>query len=99
VPTTLLAYGESRWRSAFSGPAIANATVSNVPGRRSDFFAGARLLQVTGLGPRSADELFHIVASHNGTVSIGDLIAVRFDPGHYADCMQSAFQEMLSAAA
>jgi WS/DGAT C-terminal domain len=44
--------------------------------------------------------LFHIVASYNETVSIGvtaDRNALP-DPSCYADCMQSAFEEMLSAA-
>ena len=83
-------------------PTIANTTVSNVPGPTDPiYFAGARLVRVTGLGPLIGGmNLFHIVASYNGTVSIGvtaDRSALP-DPGHYADCMQSAFEEMLSAA-
>ena len=65
------------------------------------FFAGARLLRVTGLGPLIGGmNLFHIVASYHGTVSIGvtaDRNALP-DPGHYAHCMESAFQEMLTSA-
>ena len=63
------------------------------------FFAGARLLRVSGLGPLIGGmNLFHIVASYNGTVSIGVTADRRAlpDPGHYADCMQHAFDEMLS---
>jgi len=44
--------------------------------------------------------LFHVVASYHGTVSIGataDRSALP-DPSHYADCMQTAFDELLSAA-
>jgi hypothetical protein len=44
--------------------------------------------------------LFQVVASYNETVSIGvtaDRNALP-DPSRYADCMQSAFEEMLSAA-
>ena len=57
----------------FSGPRIANTTVSNVPGPSDPiFFAGARLLRVTGLGPLIGGmNLFHIIASYNGTISIG----------------------------
>ena len=103
VPTTLLGLTVKAASAVpISGPTIANTTVSNVPGPADPlFFAGARLLRVTGLGPLIGGmNLFHIVASYNGTVSIGvtaDRSALP-DPGHYADCMQSAFQEMLSAA-
>ena len=103
VPTTLLGLTVKAASAVpFSGPTIANTTVSNVPGPADPlFFAGARLLRVTGLGPLIGGmNLFHIVASYHGTISIGvtaDRSALP-DPGHYADCMQSAFQEMLSAA-
>ena len=102
VPTTLLGLTVKAASAVpFSAPAVANTTVSNVPGPTDPiFFAGARLLRVTGLGPLIGGmNLFHIVASYNGTISIGvtaDRSALP-DPGHYADCMQSAFQEMLSA--
>ena len=103
VPTTLLGLTVKAASAVpFSGPTIANTTVSNVPGPADPlFFAGARLLRVTGLGPLIGGmNLFHIVASYHGTISIGvtaDRSALP-DPGHYADCMQTAFQEMLSAA-
>jgi WS/DGAT/MGAT family acyltransferase len=104
VPTTLLGLTVKAVSAVpISGPAIANTTVSNVPGPTDPiFFAGARLLRVSGLGPLIGGmNLFHIVASYNGTVSIGvtaDRSALP-DPGHYADCMQSAFDQMLSTAA
>jgi diacylglycerol O-acyltransferase len=103
VPTTLMGLTVKAASAVpFSAPAIANTTVSNVPGPTDPiFFAGARLVRVTGLGPLIGGmNLFHIVASYNGTVSIGvtaDRSALP-DPGHYADCMQGAFEEMLSAA-
>ena len=103
VPTTLVGLAVKAASAVpFAGPTIANTTVSNVPGPTAPlFFAGARLLRVAGLGPLIGGmNLFHIVASYNGTVSIGvtaDRSALP-DPGHYADCMQGAFQEMLSAA-
>ena len=57
---------------SFSRPAIANTTVSNIRPSDPIYFAGARLLRVTGLGPLIGGlNLFHIVASYNGTVSIG----------------------------
>jgi diacylglycerol O-acyltransferase len=76
--------------------------VSNVPGPTEPiYFAGARLELVTGLGPLIGGmNLFHVVASYNGTISIGataDRSSLP-DPGHYADCMQHSFDEMLDAA-
>jgi diacylglycerol O-acyltransferase len=103
VPTALMGLAVKAASAVpFAGTTIANTTVSNVPGPTDPiFFAGARLLRVTGLGPLIGGmNLFHIVASYHGTVSIAvtaDRSALP-DPGHYADCMQSAFQEMLSAA-
>jgi WS/DGAT/MGAT family acyltransferase len=102
VPTMLLGLTvKAAGAVPLSAPTIANTTVSNVPGPADPvFFAGARLLRVTGLGPLIGGmNLFHVVASYNGTVSVGvtaDRSALP-DPSHYADCMQSAFQEMLSA--
>jgi diacylglycerol O-acyltransferase / wax synthase len=85
----------------FSGPTIANTIVSNVPGPTEPiFFHGARLLRVTGLAALVGGmNLFHVVASYNGTFSIGvtaDRNALP-DPATYADCMQTAFQELLAA--
>jgi WS/DGAT/MGAT family acyltransferase len=103
IPTTLLGL-TVRAASAmpFSGPTVANTTVSNVPGPAEPiYFTGARLLRVTGLGPLIAGmNLFHVIASYNGTVSMGvtaDRDALP-DPAHYADCMQAAFDELLAAA-
>ena len=103
VPTALMGLAvKAASAMPVSGPTIANTTVSNVPGPTDPiFFAGARLLRVTGLGPLIGGmNLFHIVASYNGTISIGvtaDRNALP-DPGHYADCMQTAFQELLASA-
>ena len=63
------------------------------------YFDGARLVRVTGIGPLIGGlNLFHVVASYNG-MSIGataDRKALP-DPATYADCMQTAFQELLAA--
>jgi diacylglycerol O-acyltransferase len=85
----------------FSVPTIANTIVSNVPGPVEPiFFHGARLVRVTGLAPLIGGlNLFHIVAGYNGTLSIGvtaDRNALP-DPATDADCMQRAFQELLTA--
>ena len=103
VPTTLLGLTvKAATAMPFSAPTIASTTVSNVPGPTEPiYFAGARLQRVTGLGPLIGGmNLFHVVASYNGTISIGataDRSALP-DPAHYADCMQTAFDELLSAA-
>jgi diacylglycerol O-acyltransferase len=103
VPTTLLGLTvKAATALPFSAPAIAATTVSNVPGPTEPiYFAGARLHRVTGLGPLIGGlNLFHVVASYNGTISIGataDRGALP-DPGNYADCMQTAFDELLGAA-
>jgi WS/DGAT/MGAT family acyltransferase len=103
VPTALMGLAVKAASAVpFSGPSVANTTVSNVPGPAEPiFFAGARLVRATGLGPLIGGmNLFHIVASYNGTISIGvtaDRSALP-DPGHYADCMQASFDELLGAA-
>jgi WS/DGAT/MGAT family acyltransferase len=103
VPTTLLGLTvKAATALPFSAPAIATTTVSNVPGPTEPiYFAGARLHRVTGLGPLIGGlNLFHVVASYNGTISIGataDRSALP-DPGNYAECMQTAFDELLDAA-
>jgi len=86
----------------FSGPTIANTTVSNVRGPTEPiFFNGARLVRATGLGPLIGGlNLFHVVASYNGSFSIG-VTAERDalpDPATYVECMETAFQELLAAA-
>jgi WS/DGAT/MGAT family acyltransferase len=103
VPTTLLGLTvKAASVMPFSAPTVASTTVSNVPGPTEPiYFAGARLHRVTGLGPLIGGmNLFHVVASYHGTISIGataDRSALP-DPAHYADCMQKAFDELLSAA-
>ncbi|WP_319453952.1 MULTISPECIES: wax ester/triacylglycerol synthase family O-acyltransferase [unclassified Mycobacterium] len=103
VPTTLLGLTvKAASAMPFSGPTIASTTVSNVPGPTEPiYFAGARLRYVTGLGPLIGGmNLFHVVVSYNGTISIGATAdrGALADPAHYADCMQLAFDELLSAA-
>lgn len=86
----------------FSGPTVANTTVTNVPGPPAPiFFRGARLLRAAGLGPLIGGlNLCHVVASYNGVLSISataDRDALP-DPAHYAQCMDNAFEELLAAA-
>ena len=103
VPTALLGLTvKAASALPFSAPTIANTTVSNVPGPTEPvYFAGARLVRVGGLGPLIGGmNLYHLVASYHGEVSIcatADRSALP-DPGHYAECMQKSFDELLSAA-
>jgi len=103
VPTSLLGMtAKAASALPFSGPTVANTTVTNVPGPTEPlFFSGARLVRVAGLGPLVAGlNLIHVVASYNGTLSISataDRDALP-DPARYAECMEQAFQELLASA-
>lgn len=102
VPTALLGMtAKAASALPFSGPTIANTTVTNVAGPTEPlFFSGARLVRVAGLGPLVAGlNLIHVVASYNGTLSISataDRDALP-DPARYAECMEQSFQELLAA--
>lgn len=86
----------------FSGPTVANTTVTNVPGPADPlYFRGARLLRAAGLGPLIGGlNLCHVVASYNGILSISataDRDALP-DPARYAECMEYAFKKLLAGA-
>jgi diacylglycerol O-acyltransferase / wax synthase len=103
VPTSLLGItAKAASVLPFSGPTVANTTVTNVPGPTEPiFFSGARLVRAAGLGPLIGGlNLIHVVASYNGTLSISataDRDALP-DPATYAECMEQAFRELLAAA-
>ena len=103
VPTSLLGMtAKAASVLPFSGPTVANTTVTNVPGPTEPiYFNGARLVRAAGLGPLIGGlNLIHVVASYNGTLSIGataDRDALP-DPATYAECMDTAFQELLASA-
>jgi diacylglycerol O-acyltransferase / wax synthase len=103
VPTSLLGVAAKAASALpFSGPNVANTTVTNVPGPPVPiYFRGAQLLRAAGLGPLIGGmNLIHVVASYNGTLSISataDRDALP-DPANYADCMEHAFEELLSIA-
>ncbi|MDT5203227.1 MAG: diacylglycerol O-acyltransferase / wax synthase [Mycobacterium sp.] len=101
VPTALLGMtAKAASALPFSGPTVANTTVTNVPGPTEPiYFSGARLVRAAGLGPLVGGlNLIHVVASYNGTLSISataDRDALP-DPATYAECMEQAFQELLA---
>ncbi len=103
VPTSLLGItAKAASVLPFSAPTVANTTVTNVPGPTEPiFFSGARLVRAAGLGPLVGGlNLIHVVASYNGTLSISataDRDALP-DPATYAECMETAFQELLASA-
>jgi diacylglycerol O-acyltransferase len=103
VPTALLGLtAKAASVLPFSGPTVANTTVTNVPGPTEPvFFSGARLVRAAGLGPLIGGlNLIHVVASYNGTLSISataDRDALP-DPATYAECMEQAFRELLANA-
>jgi diacylglycerol O-acyltransferase / wax synthase len=101
VPTSLVGMtAKAASVLPFSGPTVANTTVTNVPGPTEPiFFSGARLVRAAGLGPLIGGlNLIHVVASYNGTLSISataDRDSLP-DPATYAECMEKAFQELLA---
>ncbi|UMB70510.1 WS/DGAT/MGAT family O-acyltransferase [Mycobacterium paraterrae] len=103
VPTALLGVAaKAASVLPFSGPNVANTTVTNVPGPPVPlYFCKAQLLRAAGLGPLIGGmNLIHVVASYNGVLSISataDRDALP-DPSNYAECMEHAFKELLSIA-
>jgi diacylglycerol O-acyltransferase / wax synthase len=103
VPTSLLGMtAKAASVLPFSGPTVANTTVTNVPGPTEPiYFSGARLVRAAGLGPLVGGlNLIHVVASYNGTLSISataDRDALP-DPARYAECMENSFQQLLAGA-
>lgn len=76
--------------------------VSNVPGPRTPmYFCGARMVDVTGLGP-----VLDGMALNNGIGSYGERVTFCFtadrqampDPEFYEDCLTGAVDELLDAA-
>ncbi len=76
--------------------------VSNVPGPRTPmYFCGARMVDVTGLGP-----VLDGMALNNGIGSYGDHVNFCFtadrdampDPEFYEDCLAGAIDDLLAAA-
>lgn len=102
VPTALLGVAvKAASALPFSGPTVANTTVTNVHGPPIPmFFSGAKLVRVTGLGPLIGGlNLFHVVASYDGMFSVGvtaDRGALP-DPATYAHYMEKSFRALLNA--
>jgi diacylglycerol O-acyltransferase / wax synthase len=103
LPTALLgATMKAASVLSFSGPTIANTTVTNVRGPNEPmYFHGARLLRVTWFGaadrrpapiPRRG-ELQRNVLDRRYRRS-----QCAAGPVTYAECMETAFQELLAAA-
>jgi len=81
---------------------VANTVVTNVPGPQVPlYFTGARMVTTFGMGlPMDGLGLFHVVFSYAGTLTIS-ITACRDqvpDPAFYAECLQAAFDELLTAA-
>jgi WS/DGAT/MGAT family acyltransferase len=84
------------------GAPIANTTVTNVPGSRVPlYFAGAKLVKLTGNGPvLHGGGLIHLISTYAGEFNCAITADRKMmpDPGFYADCMQRSFTELLGAA-
>lgn len=85
------------------GPAVANTTVTNVPGSPVPlYFCGAKLVRSTGNGPIiHSMGLIHLVSTYDGAFSCA-ITADREmvpDPAFYAQCLDRSFEELQAAAA
>ncbi|MEO6091569.1 MAG: wax ester/triacylglycerol synthase family O-acyltransferase [Novosphingobium sp.] len=92
----------TRVSTRVGGGAVANTTVTNVPGPQQPlYFAGARLITQFGLGTLlEGMGIFHFVLSYCGEITL-TVVADRDklpDPAHYADCLQQAYDELRDAA-
>lgn len=79
-----------------------NTTVTNVPGPQVPFYcAGARVVNMVGMPPVvEGMALTHGVGSYCGTMTIAVSAPREMlpDPAHYADCIQSSFEELHAQA-
>jgi len=80
-----------------------NTVITNVPGPQFPlYFTGAKMVALHGMGPvMDGMGLIHPVFSYSGRISIA-FTACRDqlpDPGFYAECLQSSFDELKEAAA
>jgi diacylglycerol O-acyltransferase / wax synthase len=85
-----------------AGAAVANTTVTNVPGPQQPLYlAGAELVTQFGLGTLlEGMGIFHFVLSYCGEVTL-TVTADRSklpDPAHYAECLQRAYDDLGVAA-
>jgi WS/DGAT/MGAT family acyltransferase len=81
---------------------IANCVITNVPGPQIPLYmTRARMVANYGLGlPLDGMGLFHAIFSYNGTLTITVTCCREMlpDPEFYIECIQSAFDELESAA-
>jgi diacylglycerol O-acyltransferase len=80
---------------------VANCVVTNVPGPKFPLYmTQARMVANYGLGlPMDGMGLFHAIFSYAGslTITVTGCRAQLPDPGFYADCIQSAFDDLRKA--
>lgn len=79
-----------------------NTIITNVPGPQFPlYFTGARMVALHGVGPvMDGVGIIHPVFSYSGRISIAFTSCREQlpDPGVYADCIQSSFDELYEAA-
>jgi diacylglycerol O-acyltransferase / wax synthase len=81
---------------------VASCVITNVPGPQIPLYmTQARMVATYGLGvPVDGMGLFHVVFSYAGVITI-TVTACRKqmpDPGFYAECLESSFQELRESA-
>ena len=81
---------------------MVNTVVTNVPGPREPlYFAGARSVRSFGAGPVvDGMGLINIVGSYEEqfVLSFTACREMMPDPAHYADCLEGAFEELVSVS-
>ena len=84
------------------GTSPVNTVVTNVPGPREPlYFAGARLVRSLGAGPvADGMGLINIVGSYDEQLALSFTACREMmpDPANYAECVQSAFDDLVAAS-
>jgi diacylglycerol O-acyltransferase / wax synthase len=88
----------TRVSTRLAGAAVANTTVTNVPGPYAPLYlAGARLVSEFGIGTLlEGMGIFHFILSYCGEVTL-TVTADRDklpDPAFYAECLQGSYEEL-----
>jgi WS/DGAT/MGAT family acyltransferase len=80
-----------------------NTVITNVPGPGMPlYFMGCEMINIFGMGPPAGGlGLFQVIFSYNGKITIGVTACREMmpDPAFYAECLDSAYEELNDAIA
>ncbi|MCU1602238.1 MAG: acyltransferase [Frankiales bacterium] len=101
LPGALLGIGSRALPLLAAAPAVANTTLTNVPGPTAPlYFCGAKAVRITGNGPiLPGIGIIHLVGTYAGTymTSVTAAREMMPDPDRYGACMEASFAELLAA--